>query len=331
MRPLSYFRRSVVAFPLAALAALAMFVISEVSYQDATSSLDSLGERAIARNRLNQVAKSLLDAETGQRGYLLSNRQEYLNPYRDAQEGLRESTEWLKKYYAGEPQQGQAHASAERGGRREDERALDLDRAARQGRAPGLARPAAERHRQGKDGAGAHPHRAAAGRGEHAGGQGQEGRLPDPDAQPHRHHRDGRGEPAGALHVPAADGDPRAPHRRGSEAHRERARSPRGRGHGADPAAEGAGAAPADHPRGRAQPAGARAPRRARRPAHRRQARRRTAQVAARQDQHARDPGTPRPPERDAERRDRPQAPDHRGPAALVAQQPRAWWPRWRS
>jgi len=40
---LSYFRRSVVAFPLAALAALAMFVISEVSYQDATSSLDSLG------------------------------------------------------------------------------------------------------------------------------------------------------------------------------------------------------------------------------------------------------------------------------------------------
>jgi signal transduction histidine kinase len=107
MRPLSYFRRSVVAFPLAALAALAMFVISEVSYQDATSALNSLGERAIARNRLNQVAKSLLDAETGQRGYLLTNRQEYLNPYRDAQDGLHESTEWLKTYYAGDPQKAQ--------------------------------------------------------------------------------------------------------------------------------------------------------------------------------------------------------------------------------
>ena len=47
MSHLSYFRRSVVAFPLAALAALAMFVISEVSYQDATSSLDSLGERPL--------------------------------------------------------------------------------------------------------------------------------------------------------------------------------------------------------------------------------------------------------------------------------------------
>ena len=30
-----------------------MFAISEVSYQDATSSLDRLGERAIARTQLN--------------------------------------------------------------------------------------------------------------------------------------------------------------------------------------------------------------------------------------------------------------------------------------
>ncbi|MCE9661645.1 MAG: CHASE3 domain-containing protein [Burkholderiales bacterium] len=103
MSPLSYFRRSVVAFPLAALAALAMFVISEVSYQDATSALDSLGDRATARNRLNQVAKSLLDAETGQRGYLLSNRQAYLDPYRDAQDGLHEATAWLTRYYAADP------------------------------------------------------------------------------------------------------------------------------------------------------------------------------------------------------------------------------------
>ena len=103
MSPLSYFRRSVVAFPLAALAALAMFVISEVSYQDATSSLDSLGDRALARSHLHQVAKSLLDAETGQRGYLLSGRPEYLAPYRDAQEGLVSATAWLKNFYAADP------------------------------------------------------------------------------------------------------------------------------------------------------------------------------------------------------------------------------------
>ncbi len=103
MKPLSYFRRSVVAFPLAALAALAMFVIGEVSYQDATRSLDSLGDRGTARNNLNVVAKSLLDAETGQRGYLLTSRSEYLAPYRDAQEGLRSALAWLEIYYANEP------------------------------------------------------------------------------------------------------------------------------------------------------------------------------------------------------------------------------------
>ena len=107
MKALSYFRRSVVAFPLAALAALAMFVISEVSYQDATRSLDSLGARGTARNNLNVVAKSLLDAETGQRGYLLTSRSEYLAPYRDAQEGLRRALASLSAYYATDP-----HAAA---------------------------------------------------------------------------------------------------------------------------------------------------------------------------------------------------------------------------
>ena len=44
---LSRFRRNIIAFPLAALAALAMLFISEASYQDATSSLDALGQRAM--------------------------------------------------------------------------------------------------------------------------------------------------------------------------------------------------------------------------------------------------------------------------------------------
>ena len=103
MKPLSYFRRSVVAFPLAALAALAMFVISELSYQDATHALDSLGNRGMARSQLNTVAKSLLDAETGQRGYLLTNRPSYLEPYHQAQARLETSVAWLKKYYDKDP------------------------------------------------------------------------------------------------------------------------------------------------------------------------------------------------------------------------------------
>src|SRR5437764_3772580 len=97
---LSRLRGSVIAFPLAALAALAMLAISEASYQDATSSLDRLGERSTARGKLNDLVKALIDAETGQRGYLLTERREYLRPYDQAQKETRSLLAWLKSYYA---------------------------------------------------------------------------------------------------------------------------------------------------------------------------------------------------------------------------------------
>lgn len=103
MSLLSRLNRNVVAFPLAALAALAMLAISEASYQDATGTLDALGQRAAARGRLNDLTKALLGAETGQRGYLLTGRKEYLAPYREARASLHEAIAWLTPYYAGDP------------------------------------------------------------------------------------------------------------------------------------------------------------------------------------------------------------------------------------
>ena len=101
---LSRFRRNVFAFPLAALAALAMLAISDASYQDATSSLDKLGDRAAARANLNDLVKSLLDAESGQRGYLLTDRREYLKPYAQAEVDSRKMLAWLNEYYGKDPQ-----------------------------------------------------------------------------------------------------------------------------------------------------------------------------------------------------------------------------------
>ncbi|HEX2542577.1 MAG TPA: CHASE3 domain-containing protein [Caldimonas sp.] len=97
---LSRIRRNVFAFPLAAAAALAMLAISEASYQDATSSLDALGARGEARTHLNALVKGLLDAETGERGYLLTQRTEYLTPYRRGVDDVRRALEWLVPYYA---------------------------------------------------------------------------------------------------------------------------------------------------------------------------------------------------------------------------------------
>ena len=81
MKLLSALRRSPFAFPLAALAAVAMFLISESSYQQASSTFESLGEQGLARTTIQQLWRSLTDAETGQRGYLLTGRKEYLHPY----------------------------------------------------------------------------------------------------------------------------------------------------------------------------------------------------------------------------------------------------------
>ena len=100
---LSRINRNFLAFPLAALAALAMLAISEASYQDATGTLDALGQRALARARLNDLTKALLDAETGERGYLLTGRKEYLRPYQQALSNSRAAIAWLAPYYADDP------------------------------------------------------------------------------------------------------------------------------------------------------------------------------------------------------------------------------------
>ncbi len=99
LKLLPLLRGSPFAFPLAALAALAMFLISESSYQQATTSFKGLGMRGQARNNIQGLWRSLTDAETGERGYLLTDRRDYLKPYLEAQAQVGESLTWLTDYY----------------------------------------------------------------------------------------------------------------------------------------------------------------------------------------------------------------------------------------
>ena len=103
LKLLPLLRGSPFAFPLAALAALAMFVISESSYQQATSTFEALGTQSLARNKIEILWRSLTDAETGQRGYLLTSREEYLKPYLEAQGRVGDALAWLNDYYRTEP------------------------------------------------------------------------------------------------------------------------------------------------------------------------------------------------------------------------------------
>ena len=92
-------RRRAFVLPLAALAALAALLINEAAYQRSNVALHSLGEHASARLRINAVLRGLIEVETGERGYLLTGRDEYLQPYRDSIGAVGESLRWLEHYY----------------------------------------------------------------------------------------------------------------------------------------------------------------------------------------------------------------------------------------
>ena len=96
-------KRSRFVFPLAALAALAMVVISETAYYQSSRSMRELGEMNSARLHLMNLSRRIVDAETGQRGYLLTGRAEYLQPYRGAFDDINAAVKWLRLHYADSP------------------------------------------------------------------------------------------------------------------------------------------------------------------------------------------------------------------------------------
>ena len=99
MNLLQRFGNSVYAFPLACIAALVLLVISETSYRSASGSMQQLAAMASTRTEIQSLWRHLVDAETGQRGYLLTGREEYLKPYRESLAQVDASVRLLKAYY----------------------------------------------------------------------------------------------------------------------------------------------------------------------------------------------------------------------------------------
>jgi signal transduction histidine kinase len=96
-------KRNPIVFPLACLAVVAMLGVSETSYWRSARTLASLDEVGAARTNVQTLAQSMLDAETGQRGYLLTGRSEYLQPYERALKKISESLSFLDQYYRKDP------------------------------------------------------------------------------------------------------------------------------------------------------------------------------------------------------------------------------------
>jgi signal transduction histidine kinase len=96
-------KRNPMAILLLVLASISMVLITQDSNQRAAMLVQRLG--AIAENRLSlyDLIKSVLDAESGQRGYLLTGNPEYLEPYNVGLENVAAAFKHLDVVYNREP------------------------------------------------------------------------------------------------------------------------------------------------------------------------------------------------------------------------------------
>lgn len=99
MKALAVIQRHPVVLAMACAAAAAMIFVSEGSYSQSTAMLESLIAMGAARTQIQILELSMLDAETGQRGYLLTHRKEYLQPYEKALVRIDEAYRQLDAYY----------------------------------------------------------------------------------------------------------------------------------------------------------------------------------------------------------------------------------------
>ena len=104
MRGLTSGKRGRFVFPLACIAAAGLLAISEASYWQSEGTLGELGASSEVRSTIQVLGQGILDAETGQRGYLLTGRAEYREPYDRALAKIQEAFRVLDRYYGRDPE-----------------------------------------------------------------------------------------------------------------------------------------------------------------------------------------------------------------------------------
>ena len=102
MDVLNAVKRSRFVFPLACVAVGAVMLLSEGAYWTSVRSLDDLGRMANARISILGLSQGILNAETGQRGYLLTDRKEYLAPYETSLRRIDDAFKVLDQHYDGQ-------------------------------------------------------------------------------------------------------------------------------------------------------------------------------------------------------------------------------------
>lgn len=98
-RRLPPLRRGLTALLLAALAGLLLLGINELAYRHASDVMLDLGDYDTARVNVETIRQRVLEAESGQRGYLLTGRRDYLPHIRLASKDIEQRIGELEGHY----------------------------------------------------------------------------------------------------------------------------------------------------------------------------------------------------------------------------------------
>ena len=110
MRWLSMIKRNPFVLPMAVVAGLAMFFISEGSYWRSVDTITDLRGIVSARQDIATLDRALAEAETAQRDYLLTGQDDDLEPYRHGRPVILETLSLLDSRFAGGTATGAALA-----------------------------------------------------------------------------------------------------------------------------------------------------------------------------------------------------------------------------
>ena len=76
-----------------------LLAVNETGFRQSQDALETLGRSHATRAALDQMLQSMLNAETGQRGYLLTRDERYLRPYEQAVSSIHAHLETLRSAY----------------------------------------------------------------------------------------------------------------------------------------------------------------------------------------------------------------------------------------
>ncbi|MDP2449133.1 MAG: CHASE3 domain-containing protein [Polaromonas sp.] len=92
-----------ISLPLAVLAAVVLISINEAGFRLSTEAATRIEQSQATRGAVHLLLQKMLDAETGQRGYLLTGDPKYLEPYDAATADLNQTLDTLRGHYAASP------------------------------------------------------------------------------------------------------------------------------------------------------------------------------------------------------------------------------------